>query len=240
MLVSLGFNLQGNAKVTEGNQHADRDAQFRYLAGQVAEQAGPASLWSASTPRRRTSWGPSRTAAGSTPGRDARAGQRLRLPRQRARQGHPLRHLRRVRKHRPGGDRRPPATRNQQMEQDRAPPVLPDHPELARTAADQPPSHRRPDRQHHHRNRPECAPSWTPANTPPASATATKTSPHYPWYGRTSTANGPTPCCPATRRSDWTSFLRVPLTPGRRSPTETGRRHQRRPAQPELSDHATN
>ena len=25
---------------TEGNQHADRDAQFRYLAGQVAEHAG--------------------------------------------------------------------------------------------------------------------------------------------------------------------------------------------------------
>ena len=39
MLASLGFSLQGNAKVTEGNQHADRDAQFRYLAGQVAEHA---------------------------------------------------------------------------------------------------------------------------------------------------------------------------------------------------------
>jgi len=39
MLASLGFSLQGNAKVTEGSQHADRDAQFRYLAGQVAEHA---------------------------------------------------------------------------------------------------------------------------------------------------------------------------------------------------------
>ncbi len=39
MLGSLGFSLQGNAKVTEGSQHADRDAQFRYLAGQVAEHA---------------------------------------------------------------------------------------------------------------------------------------------------------------------------------------------------------
>jgi hypothetical protein len=39
MLASLGFSLQGNAKVTEGNQHADRDAQFRYLAAQVAEHA---------------------------------------------------------------------------------------------------------------------------------------------------------------------------------------------------------
>ena len=34
---SLGFSLQGNAKVTEGRQHADRDAQFTYLAGQVGE-----------------------------------------------------------------------------------------------------------------------------------------------------------------------------------------------------------
>src|ERR1019366_6394219 len=31
---------QGNAKTTEGNQHADRDAQFRYLAAQVTEHAG--------------------------------------------------------------------------------------------------------------------------------------------------------------------------------------------------------
>ena len=40
MLASLGFSLQGNAKVTEGNQHADRDARFAYLAAQVAEHAG--------------------------------------------------------------------------------------------------------------------------------------------------------------------------------------------------------
>jgi transposase len=36
MLAAMGFSLQGNAKVTEGRQHEDRDAQFRYLAGQVA------------------------------------------------------------------------------------------------------------------------------------------------------------------------------------------------------------
>jgi hypothetical protein len=40
MLTSLGFSLQGNAKTTEGNQHADRDTQFRYLAAQVAEHQG--------------------------------------------------------------------------------------------------------------------------------------------------------------------------------------------------------
>ena len=39
MLGSLGFSLQGNAKTAEGNQHSDRDAQFAYLAAQVAEHA---------------------------------------------------------------------------------------------------------------------------------------------------------------------------------------------------------
>jgi len=39
MLRELGFSLQGNAKVIEGGQHADRDAQFRYLAAQVGEHA---------------------------------------------------------------------------------------------------------------------------------------------------------------------------------------------------------
>ncbi len=40
MLQGLGFSLQGNAKVIEGRQHEDRDAQFRYLAAQAAEHAG--------------------------------------------------------------------------------------------------------------------------------------------------------------------------------------------------------
>ena len=35
MLRSMGFSLQANSKVTEGRQHPDRDAQFRYLAGHV-------------------------------------------------------------------------------------------------------------------------------------------------------------------------------------------------------------
>jgi transposase len=37
MLQGMGFSLQGNAKVIEGKQHADRDAQFGYLASQVSE-----------------------------------------------------------------------------------------------------------------------------------------------------------------------------------------------------------
>ena len=39
MLRAAGFSLQANTKVTEGRQHEDRDAQFRYLAAQVAEHA---------------------------------------------------------------------------------------------------------------------------------------------------------------------------------------------------------
>ena len=33
----LGFSLQGNTKVIEGSQHADRDAQFGYLNQRVSE-----------------------------------------------------------------------------------------------------------------------------------------------------------------------------------------------------------
>ena len=40
MLRTLGFSLQANTKVTEGSQHADRDAQFTYLADRVAEHIG--------------------------------------------------------------------------------------------------------------------------------------------------------------------------------------------------------
>jgi hypothetical protein len=36
LLREQGFSLQGNAKVIEGTQHADRDAQFRYIAGQAS------------------------------------------------------------------------------------------------------------------------------------------------------------------------------------------------------------
>jgi hypothetical protein len=36
LLHELGYSLQANAKVTEGRQHPDRDAQFRYLAGMAA------------------------------------------------------------------------------------------------------------------------------------------------------------------------------------------------------------
>jgi transposase len=35
LLHRLGYSLQANAKVNEGRQHPDRDAQFRYLNGQA-------------------------------------------------------------------------------------------------------------------------------------------------------------------------------------------------------------
>jgi hypothetical protein len=36
LLHGLGYSLQGNVKTQEGRQHSDRDAQFRYIARQVA------------------------------------------------------------------------------------------------------------------------------------------------------------------------------------------------------------
>jgi transposase len=36
LLHELGYSLQGNAKTQEGKQHADRDAQFRYIAREVS------------------------------------------------------------------------------------------------------------------------------------------------------------------------------------------------------------
>jgi hypothetical protein len=35
LLHGLGYSLQGNVKTREGRQHADRDAQFRYIARRV-------------------------------------------------------------------------------------------------------------------------------------------------------------------------------------------------------------
>jgi hypothetical protein len=37
LLRAEGFSLQGSAKTIEGRQHPDRDAQFRYIAGQVKD-----------------------------------------------------------------------------------------------------------------------------------------------------------------------------------------------------------
>ncbi len=67
LLHAEGFSLQGNAKVTEGNQVPDRDAQFRYLNEQVREHrdAGEPVIGvdAKKTPRSSRS---SRSAAGGT------------------------------------------------------------------------------------------------------------------------------------------------------------------------------
>ena len=40
LLREEGFSLQGNAKTIEGARHPDRDAQFRYISGQVRDHQG--------------------------------------------------------------------------------------------------------------------------------------------------------------------------------------------------------
>src|SRR6266568_1566955 len=40
LLKAEGYSLQGNAKVAEGAQHADRDAQFRYISARAGEFLG--------------------------------------------------------------------------------------------------------------------------------------------------------------------------------------------------------
>lgn len=40
LLRAAGWSLQGNAKVAEGSQHVDRDAQFRYIGEQVKAHQG--------------------------------------------------------------------------------------------------------------------------------------------------------------------------------------------------------
>ena len=40
LLHSLGYSLQANAKMVEGTQHADRDAQFRHINARVKYHLG--------------------------------------------------------------------------------------------------------------------------------------------------------------------------------------------------------
>ncbi len=82
--------------------------------------------------------------------------------------------------------RLPPAARHQQVEQDRAPAVLPHHHELARQAPDQPRSHRQHHRRDHHPHRADRrTPNSTPTPTPPASRSPTPRSPPCRMHPRT-------------------------------------------------------
>ncbi len=219
MLAEQGFSLQGNAKVTEGRRHEDRDAQFRYLNDQVAAHVAAGQPVVSVDAKKKENVGdfenggreyqpngqPERVnvhdfmdkelgkalpygiydlpanagwvSAGADHDTSAFAVATLRtwwdtIGKARYPRGEPaadLRRRRRVqrlphprvedrarrprRRDRPADHRLPPAAGHQQVEQDRAPAVLPDHPQLARTAAAHPPDHRRADQQHHHDHR---------------------------------------------------------------------------------------
>jgi len=223
MLRAQGFSLQANTKVTEGRQHEDRDAQFRYLADQVAQHAkagqpvisvdakkkelvgafknggreyqpvgepeqvnvhdfvdpelGKAIPYGIYDVSANTGW----VSVGTDHDTSAFAVATLRsLVEYRRQSPLPQRRqapdlcrrwwlqripgagledrTRRVRRpDRPAGHRQPPATWHQQVEQNRTPAVQPDHHELARPTPQNPPDHRRPDQQYHHRDRPDRA-----------------------------------------------------------------------------------
>ena len=74
LLKAEGYSLQGNAKVAEGRQHPDRDAQFRYIARTAREHLTPASRSSRWTPRRKRRSATSPTAAPSGGPRATRSG----------------------------------------------------------------------------------------------------------------------------------------------------------------------
>jgi transposase len=53
LLRGAGFSLQANAKILEGAQHPDRDAQFRYINNEVKDhQAGGEPVISVDTKKR--------------------------------------------------------------------------------------------------------------------------------------------------------------------------------------------
>jgi Rhodopirellula transposase DDE domain len=53
LLRGQGFSLQAATKTLEGRQHPDRDAQFRYIAGQAAgHQAGGQPVISVDTKKK--------------------------------------------------------------------------------------------------------------------------------------------------------------------------------------------
>ena len=77
LLREEGFSLQGNAKIIEGKQHPDRDAQFRYINQQVKDHQGTADPVISVDTKKKNWSGSSRTQAGSGgPG----ASLRLRTP----------------------------------------------------------------------------------------------------------------------------------------------------------------
>ena len=94
LLRQLDYSLQANRKTKEGVQHPDRDAQFRHINETVkaALDAGQPAI-SVDTKKKELVGDFKNGRARLAPHGQARAGERPRFPRQRARQGDPLRDL---------------------------------------------------------------------------------------------------------------------------------------------------
>ena len=94
MLRAQGFSLQANAKVTEGRQHVDRDAQFGYLNTRVSDHlAAGAPVLSVDTKKKELVGEFQNGGREYQPTGSPGAGERARLPGQGTGQGDPVRHL---------------------------------------------------------------------------------------------------------------------------------------------------
>jgi hypothetical protein len=87
----LGYSLQANAKVTEGAQHPDRDAQFHYI-NEVAREhlAAGQPVISVDAKKKENVGDYANGGAGWEPAGSPTPGWGARLPRPRSSQGHPV------------------------------------------------------------------------------------------------------------------------------------------------------
>ena len=74
LLKENGFSLQGVAKTLEGDQHPDRDAQFRYIDAQVKDHQAAGEPVISVDAKRRSRSGCCRRAGGMAPERAAGRG----------------------------------------------------------------------------------------------------------------------------------------------------------------------
>ena len=109
LLRQLGFSLQANAKVSEGSsQHPDPDAEFAYLNDQAAAHLAAGDPVISVDAKKKKYIGEFRNGGREWQPEVPGAGERARLHRQGAGQGHPVRDLRRCSQCRGGlGGHRP-------------------------------------------------------------------------------------------------------------------------------------
>ena len=123
LLRAEGYSLQGNAKVAEGRQHPDRDAQFRYIAARASEHLDAGQPVISVDAKKKEQVGD--FANGGSEWRPKGHPERVqcpRLPLRRDRQGDPVRHLRPGRQHRVGQRRHRP--RHRRVRRGVAPPLV--------------------------------------------------------------------------------------------------------------------